>query len=400
MDGALVFNKTGKIPKLTKFYVGKDEIKITNRYKYLGTVLSTSGSFVAAKDTLCDKSIKAYFAIRKVLNKIEYSPDISLRMFDTLLQPILTYNCEIWSQFTQRQEKALKQTELLDDFVFNNSLPEVETQHLRFCKSVLGVNKSCSNLAVFGDLGRMPLRLFCYRQTLIYLHRLVNFRDNSLVKTAFKDSIQQEQKGNNNWVSYVKKLFKAFDLQFDLERLKSIKPNKFKALVSRRIKEKFDTYWRKNIGSEFGRSNKGGNKLRTYSLFKTRMHQEPYCLLRDRKHRINMAKLRCSDHNLQIETGRRSNMQVNERLCKFCILNKVEDEEHFLTECTLYSALRNRLISALEKEGYNTKQYTNRQFMIFLLSNENLKIVRLVATYVSDACELRKTSSPVDIEAK
>ena len=45
---------------------------------------------------------------------------------------------------------------------------------------------------------------------------------------------------------------------------------------------------------------------------------------------------------LRIETGRYTNLQVNERICLLCQQNCVEDEAHFLFECDLYTAERNQ----------------------------------------------------------
>ena len=60
--------------------------------------------------------------------------------------------------------------------------------------------------------------------------------------------------------------------------------------------------------------------------------------------RTLLTKFRISNHNLRIETGRHE-CKVNshgkpvillrcERLCQNCITNSVEDEIHFMLECT------------------------------------------------------------------
>ena len=94
-------------PRNLLFTVGGRELPITNRYKYLGTMLSASGSFTAAMENLSDRAKKAYFAVRKVLNKLNFEPKVSLKIFDSLIKPILTYNCEIWTQLNSRQIKML-----------------------------------------------------------------------------------------------------------------------------------------------------------------------------------------------------------------------------------------------------------------------------------------------------
>ena len=50
------------------------------------------------------------------------------------------------------------------------------------------------------------------------------------------------------------------------------------------------------------------------------------------KFRIALSKLRCSTHNLSVETGRHSNIAYENRICKLCNLAKIEDEYHFIME--------------------------------------------------------------------
>ena len=52
-----------------------------------------------------------------------------------------------------------------------------------------------------------------------------------------------------------------------------------------------------------------------------------------------IAKIKCSDHALEIEKGRHKNKQRHERICTMCLNGQVEDEEHFLFSCKAYNAL-------------------------------------------------------------
>jgi DNA modification methylase len=41
-----------------------------------------------------------------------------------------------------------------------------------------------------------------------------------------------------------------------------------------------------------------------------------------------------------IEIGRYKNLETEERLCKLCITQKIEDEYHFLIDCPIYNNSR------------------------------------------------------------
>jgi len=85
---------------------------------------------------------------------------------------------------------------------------------------------------------------------------------------------------------------------------------------------------------------------------------------------------------INIERGRWNGTPRNERICRFC--NKVEDEYHFLFECTIYSTIR---------ETYLSRYYRVRPNMyktVELLSSDKVKLLRNLAVYVYKAFELRQ----------
>ena len=92
-----------------------------------------------------------------------------------------------------------------------------------------------------------------------------------------------------------------------------------------------------------------GNKLRTYREYKYSFKTEYYvnCNM-SRGHRRTLAKFRSCNLPLAIETGRytRPKTPVNERLCKYCNINAVEDETHFFVDYEFYSDLRYELFNS------------------------------------------------------
>ena len=59
-------------------------------------------------------------------------------------------------------------------------------------------------------------------------------------------------------------------------------------------------------------------------------------------YRITITKLRVSCHILNIEKGRHAKLYVEQRLCTKCNLNMIEDEQHFIIVCPMYSILRKK----------------------------------------------------------
>ena len=309
-----------------------------------------------------------------------------------MLKPILTYNTEVWFQLSPRQLKRLDQVKDYEQFFFDNHLNEIESQHMRFCKNTLGLNKGASNIATLGELGRLPLKLTCYRQALLYFHRLLTLEECTLVKKAFNDSIDAHKNGQFSWISSIQHLFRLFDMHFDIPRLSLISSSRFRHFVDKAIKGRFESSWRKRINSSVGPSKSGGNKLRHYNLFKCRFQAETYTKLKDRDLVKSMAKLRCSNHNLRIETGRRDNTPPELRRCRLCNTQEVENELHFLVECRTYGLQRKKLFESAANEVKSFSAMNPKQKFIYLLSTENIKLVQEVAKFIRDAFESRNNS--------
>ena len=72
-------------------------------------------------------------------------------------------------------------------------------------------------------------------------------------------------------------------------------------------------------------------KLRFYKHFKITMCKENYIIYNlQRNERSILAQLRMGILPLTIETGRFINQPLEQRLCKICDSNEVEDEWHFI----------------------------------------------------------------------
>ena len=87
----------------------------------------------------------------------------------------------------------------------------------------------------------------------------------------------------------------------------------------------------------------------SFAMHKMNYEYEPYLdQVTIKKHRNSLAKLRLSDHNLSIQTGRQTRPRTPPelRFCKKCP-DLIEDEAHFLCECTDDSDLKTNFFKAI-----------------------------------------------------
>ena len=132
----VIFNKSRNQPTPV-FKIGEDTIKHSSNYKYLGITLTENGSNKLAITTLANQTSKALFALMRGASKLSFpKPSLLCHLFDTLVKPVAEYGSEIWG---------------------HAQAEELEIIHRKFCKFALGLPRTTTNLACYGELGRYPL---------------------------------------------------------------------------------------------------------------------------------------------------------------------------------------------------------------------------------------------------
>ena len=79
------------------------------------------------------------FSLLKKIRHLQFpKPSLLCHLFDSLIHPIANHGCEVWGYVKAE---------------------DLEVVHRRFCKFALGVPNTATNLAVYGELGRVPLEI-------------------------------------------------------------------------------------------------------------------------------------------------------------------------------------------------------------------------------------------------
>ena len=206
-----------------------------------------------------------------------------------------------------------------------NKSPLTTTQ-LKFTKFAMGVGKHCPNMAVFGESASIPLLLKAHIHMIKYWNRIKAMDDQTLVKLAYRENLAM----NTNWCKTIQVLNSAFNLHNRHHKAKE----DFPSMVKKRITSQFIGHWKSRISNPAVEK-----KLGLYSKIKHKFDIEPYMGLPFRDRQI-ISKIVGSSHTLQVETGRHRDIPREERICRLCDLEKVEDEEHFISECPAYTNIR------------------------------------------------------------
>ena len=124
-------------------------------------------------------------------------------------------------------------------------------------------------------------------------------------------------------------------------------------------------------------------KLRSCIKFKTTLAPENYILISISKSvRSLLAQLTCGVLPLAIETGRFTRKYISERKCILCDSGVIEDEQHFICNCTLYDAFCINIFNHAEKCMPGFLLRTEEDKFTYIMSSDDLtmSLYRFVRT--------------------
>ena len=98
--------------------------------------------------------------------------------------------------------------------------------------------------------------------------------------------------------------------------------------------------------------------------------------VRDRKGIPELTKLRSGTNRLRIEKGRYEKLAVENRICRFCEADDVEDEKHFMLYCEPYEDLRQKLWTGLDTLfSYPVRTWSEEKKLKALLISDEVKML-------------------------
>ena len=127
-------------------------------------------------------------------------------------------------------------------------------------------------------------------------------------------------------------------------------------------------------------------KLRFHNIFNNIPMTESYVSMNlSSIEQSYLAQLRLGILPLENETGRYKSVPIDNRKCKLCNLNLVEDEKHILFTCTLYNDIRldwkNKLTWYMP--DFKTLSEKQKLNVIYIIS-------RITAQYIIKLIDIRK----------
>jgi len=352
-SNVLHFRKKNMPITQSRFMLGGMQLEIVDKYKYLGVVLNDSLDFSYIADTLADAGGRALGA---VVNKYKHVRGLGFytysKLFKSCVNPVLDYASEVWGY---------------KDY---QSVNKVQNRAIR---TFLGVSNLTSNLAIHGDFGWTSAKARRHLAMIRYYNRIINMDPGRLPKVIF---FWERSLRTHGWAHEVEVILSNIGMS-----------DRF----NNNLCCSLDTVWAELFAKEsilWQESVQKSRKLRTYRSYKLHLETEPYVFcISNREHRSVLSKLRAGVLPLEIETARWRAIPANERLCKLCNSGSVEDESHFVFDCTVYSSQRSYFFDLIEIEhpGFALKTVSDKWRC---LMSQNL--VNAFAKFVHSIYNLRQ----------
>ena len=155
------------------YYFEPNWHKIANvtKYKYLWDIISTDGSNMKNVLSRKEKSIGINKQINKMLNDWCFGPfhfEVALIFRESMLLSSILTNCESWYK--------VKQEEI-------NILERCDENLVRMIFETPSTTPKCM---LYLETGCMPIRFKVMKRRLIFLHYILNEKDDSLINRVLK----------------------------------------------------------------------------------------------------------------------------------------------------------------------------------------------------------------------
>ena len=343
------------------------EVARQKQYTYLGALLHETNGLSGAADALAAAGSKAMHALLTRCRRTNLTQfDMKSRLFDALVEPVLSYASHIWGPLTFKQLRASP---------FN---PKSEKVHTAYLRIMAGAGKSTSLDVIYRDFHRLPIMYHWVVLAVRWWNKMSQAQQGgpSMAGCAWVEDVKLAVAGCATcWSSHVLRTMCSLGLldhgwrQQPLEGLLALSWEE--PTVQHALNSFFRSRWQGPFHDDPRLAPTKGVAMchsakwvlpvdpatdhydRASAPAHTRLCL-PFARLR------NLAQLRLGCAHLEVEQGRKCRPKIprHDRLCKLCsagsatpahrvtVLNRtgtnrnVEDLKHFLLECPAYDDLR------------------------------------------------------------
>ena len=349
------FRRTDRDKTQFNFTFGINELKIVNHYKYLGVIFDQFLDFELNSSTLSNAAGRALGAIRSKLKNLK---ECGYNSFNTLFNAgvlsIADYSAGVWG---------------------TKSFAKTEQIQYKAARYFLGVHRFAPIEALLGDMGWTTARTRHKILMLKLWNRFCYLPADRITKYVFEWDCKNYGNTRGAWSYCMKHVFNDIGCNDVFTGLVPCDIDSSKTILNEINSTDWDIKRYKS------------DKLRYYNLYKYDNSPADYTFMNISKYQRSLfAQFRCGILPLEIEIGRFREKNLNERICKLCNHNAVEDEIHFLCDCPYY--LDERFSLYARAIAVNDRFHCSDSFekFVYLMGNHE----RAVISFLTKAVQKRR----------
>ena len=137
--------------------VNGENIKTVETARYLGDKFNSKGNYTDLWKDRVDRAQGSTFELIALCREVKFGTcqiENMLILYQSVFLPRLIYNCEPWSNMTSKDYKVLQSARLL------------------YLRNVMEVSRATPTVALFLELGILPIRFEIKKETVIFLQAL------------------------------------------------------------------------------------------------------------------------------------------------------------------------------------------------------------------------------------
>lgn len=353
----LVLRRAGSsVPAGLKWYYNGQEVPVCDQYTDLGCLYHDTKGIKTAADALAAPARRAMHGmLTKCRKEHIVQPDFKLRLFDTVVEPVMSYGCQVWGP----------------DMFYGKLHAPMESAadrlQLDYIRIMAGVGRQVERYILLAEYGRYPIMWHWIALATRWWVRLTGMNADRLAYRAFKDDIRLMLDGCKDcWT------FKLLDTltHMGIVQASQWKPNNgsqvtvdtilqlciSETAVVDALQSLFDSTWNSEpahgprealcpsqqiMHATYNSWIRDGANIPTYM----KSHGLSFCMVQC------ISRYRLGWHKLAIQTGRHNGTPRMDRVCQMCKVlghkdddgnEPVEDAMHFLLECRALDLVRDK----------------------------------------------------------
>ena len=318
-----------------KFYVGGEEVRVVEEYKYLGCVVNEHLQNVRMVEERAKAGMGALGDwLRRCRATVgEVRGSTFMKLMEMLVGSVLLYGAEVWG--------------------CGGQMRPVESVQLRAARIFLGVGRLHPLVALQFEMNMLPVKWEAMKRSIEFWVQVMRMADGRLLKVVMMEALELGSK-----VKWVKDLWQCLEVL----GWKEVNMEVLNGLTVREVKQMLkDVVWRK-VREVWREEARARSKLIVMGRLMDHECKARCVEVKCKRQRRMLAKLRGGVAELRIETGRWRGLPREERVCKNCRSGEVEDAEHLVMRCELVKEERGRLSKLMEErvEGWQDMEESER----------------------------------------